>query len=536
MAQLRYLDEHNALHTRALGPEKFLIGRVESCEVILNDDLVSREHARLDRDPDGRFRIRDLGSRNKTFVNGEMISETLLNHGDMVRIGNRVFEFLDDSFNESPADLSFFTPDRGDPAGTQWIKIKMPVSLAVERIGGLAAIAADVPYPARAEDVASAALARLMLLVRAERGLVALRADKKKELRIVAQRGLRKDPGANVTPVSQTFVYSALLQSVAGRYPQENGQIQGDAGFAAAGMVAPLMHENQVIGVVYVDRPKTAQAFTDATLHEMTAAGAVIGSLMADATRRLSDAVKSISAPWVATLRRMQRALAVPVEGNKTYDIAMRVISGAARCGDFCDVIHVSDTRTYVLMVDAGGQGVLGLAQATGVRTAVGSALAVQPEGVDLPKLITAINQICATRHARQLVTCLIACIDATDGRVTYINAGGPPPLLMAGAGRLITLDQPALLLGIDPQFGYEETVADLPSKFRLLFHSDGVDGTCNASGEALGHQRVHDLLLNQTGFPPALELVNQVMQACERHRGERPQEDDALVLAVGHG
>jgi DNA-binding response OmpR family regulator len=45
-------------------------GRSEGCDIVLADDVVSRRHVSIRRNAD-RFVIRDLGSRNGTFLNGQ---------------------------------------------------------------------------------------------------------------------------------------------------------------------------------------------------------------------------------------------------------------------------------------------------------------------------------------------------------------------------------------------------------------------------------------------------------------------------------
>ena len=62
------------------------IGRQDSCNVVLDDPTVSRNHAEVHRDADG-FEIRDLGSRNGTRVNGLGIARTRLADGDELLIG-----------------------------------------------------------------------------------------------------------------------------------------------------------------------------------------------------------------------------------------------------------------------------------------------------------------------------------------------------------------------------------------------------------------------------------------------------------------
>ncbi|HEV3084792.1 MAG TPA: FHA domain-containing protein [Gemmataceae bacterium] len=80
-----------------------LIGRAHDCEIRLPDELdyltVSRHHCLLELDPPA-VRVRDLGSRNGTFVNGLRIGEKSesedfapfasleLHHGDVLQVGD----------------------------------------------------------------------------------------------------------------------------------------------------------------------------------------------------------------------------------------------------------------------------------------------------------------------------------------------------------------------------------------------------------------------------------------------------------------
>jgi len=63
------------------------VGRSSGNDVILDDLLVSRRHARLDRTPKG-WRIADLRSSNGTFVNGQRITEAVVTERDVIAIGH----------------------------------------------------------------------------------------------------------------------------------------------------------------------------------------------------------------------------------------------------------------------------------------------------------------------------------------------------------------------------------------------------------------------------------------------------------------
>ncbi len=71
-----------------LEKSEIFIGRgAQEVEVRLEDDGISRKHAKLIAQPDGQYRLVDLGSRNGTFVNGRRIEEAVLNDGDRIQMG-----------------------------------------------------------------------------------------------------------------------------------------------------------------------------------------------------------------------------------------------------------------------------------------------------------------------------------------------------------------------------------------------------------------------------------------------------------------
>lgn len=73
--------------------DEFLtIGRDSSNHIVLEDAFVSSRHARIERKPNG-FLLRDIQSRNGTFINGARIFSALLNDGDRVRIGETDLRF-----------------------------------------------------------------------------------------------------------------------------------------------------------------------------------------------------------------------------------------------------------------------------------------------------------------------------------------------------------------------------------------------------------------------------------------------------------
>ncbi|QQR91767.1 MAG: GGDEF domain-containing protein [Myxococcales bacterium] len=76
-----------------LGAEPIVIGRSSRCDVQVDQDNVSRNHAQVTYN--GReYIVSDLGSTNGTFVNHAFVDEKVLLDGDQIKIGRTILKFI----------------------------------------------------------------------------------------------------------------------------------------------------------------------------------------------------------------------------------------------------------------------------------------------------------------------------------------------------------------------------------------------------------------------------------------------------------
>ena len=68
------------------------IGRSENNDIVLKDDIVSRQHARIEF-RNNAYVIYDLGSHNGIQVNNTRITEGALKDADLIQVGSTVFQF-----------------------------------------------------------------------------------------------------------------------------------------------------------------------------------------------------------------------------------------------------------------------------------------------------------------------------------------------------------------------------------------------------------------------------------------------------------
>lgn len=134
------------------------IGRGEQSDIYIDDEDVSRNHAKVEVTADAIL-LKDLGSTNGTFVNGRKIIERKLEDGDRLQIGNLTvlkFNFVDDmeeEFNEqlyTAANKDFLTQIYNRKYFLD--RLKMEISYARRHETPLSLLILDLDFFKRVND------------------------------------------------------------------------------------------------------------------------------------------------------------------------------------------------------------------------------------------------------------------------------------------------------------------------------------------------------------------------------------------------
>ncbi|MCS7296858.1 MAG: FHA domain-containing protein [Bacteroidia bacterium] len=94
-----------------------LLGRSSECDVILNHPEVSGRHALLTILPDGKVEVRDVGSTNGTFINGQRVMTGILQTGDKLTLGTYAVDWEEILKNPPP-------PTSGSGSATRITRIR----------------------------------------------------------------------------------------------------------------------------------------------------------------------------------------------------------------------------------------------------------------------------------------------------------------------------------------------------------------------------------------------------------------------------
>jgi serine phosphatase RsbU (regulator of sigma subunit) len=140
--------------------------------------------------------------------------------------------------------------------------------------------------------------------------------------------------------------------------------------------------------------------------------------------------------------------------------------------GDFYDVLALDDGRLAMFVGDVMGRGVAAASVMAQMRSAIRTLIAVDP---DPTAVLAGMDRVFDALHLEQLVTMVYAVADPAADRLGVINAGHPPPVLLAADGRIEVLEHPStLILGVGG--GRREVrSAELRPGDRLLLYTDGL-------------------------------------------------------------
>jgi adenylate cyclase len=278
MLTLRY-DETGVPKTFRLQDGVTIVGRLPSCNLVLNDPSVSRNHASLTVDGT-RCQVQDVGSRYGTFVNGDRViaiqdpvevkSGDTLTFGEFsVRLEQNVSESDLLSENHQVAEGPGTIVKPVEAAATKATPADAPLMKLLGEVGRALVSADSLP------DVLNRVVDMAFASVPAERAFLMLResADAALEARVIRQRDGHVP--SNVT-LSRAVVRKVMRDRV-GMLAQD---ATTDPGLSVTDsilrfnirsfMCAPLWSRDEVIGVLYVDSPKRAQ-FTSPDLDTLVA-------------------------------------------------------------------------------------------------------------------------------------------------------------------------------------------------------------------------------------------------------------------------
>ena len=196
--------------------------------------------------------------------------------------------------------------------------------------------------------------------------------------------------------------------------------------------------------------------------------------------------------------------------------------------GDYFDVFQMGGGRTAFLIADVSGKG-LGAALLTTMLQGALTGLAL---GADPAPTFRHLNTF-LTEHAEvgRYATVFFGILEPS-GRLGYINAGHPSPLLLRKGEITEAFTEGSCPVGLLPEIDYAMAHMQLQPDDTLVLFSDGVTEAVDVRQEMYGVSRLRDVLAGKHEAP--LEHLQQnVLKSLEDFGRGASQADDITLMLV---
>jgi serine phosphatase RsbU (regulator of sigma subunit) len=562
-------------------------GRSADNEIHLGGDPhVSRFHAEFVFEG-GRFLVRDAGSRYGTLVNGVRIAGPwMLSPGDRITLGKTVIHFINEGDPDplpQPAgagirsreaaggssartapdtvraadDLSPWAQARAQTVDLGAQSVVVPLAELVGTVGaGALPAAAGSPALAsrsRAFDILSEAaegflaqrsldevLPMVMEMVRRaaspDRAALMLLEGDPPALR---SRAIPGSPGADgrAITVSRTISDAVLRE----RQAILTSDAMGDPRFAGAdsvvlnkirsAMCVPLWNNKEVIGLIYVDTVGAASAYSREDLQVLTLVANLAAVKIENARLFLRDQqMKVMERELAAAARIQQRLLPAAAPPFPGWVMVGRNVPCLAVGGDYFDLQLRGPDRLGVAVGDVSGKG---LPAAILMATVQAAFRALLGAGAGVPEVVSRLNATVVSNSGdEKFLTFFCGELDRGSGRMTYVNAGHNPPILLRAGGAIERLFSGGLALGLMDEASFPPQEVLLADGDLLVLFSDGITESQNTANDEYGDDRFIGLLRDLRGEPlPAIR--DRVLEAVRDFAGAAGQFDDITLVLL---
>jgi len=527
----------------------FLIGRLNTNNLVLRDNRISRQHARVvaGPGPGNDHILEDLGSLAGTFVNNERIQTKKLRHGDVIAFG------FEDSYS-----LIFCKQD------AEWQKVLEQMrppdlamtqqSLELAKLRALTEVARAVHSSLHFEEILSKVVDTAIEATGAERGFLILVEGADLKIRVARATGGEPLPPSDLR-VPMRMIRRALeerteLLSMNFRPEHEQRMDLGQTvvelelrSVAAvplikvrpsseAGVTSKHSIRANTIGMLYLDS-RSGTANLAAGNRELLQTLALEASTILENARLLEEERKKEAMDRELSLARsIQDSLlpkGLPQEGwFQAYGLSLPSLEVA---GDYYDVHMLPSGAWSALLADVSGKGVGSALLASFLQ---GVFLHSGDTVEEMRRLAGRVNQFLVNRTGGEKYATLFYCVIRPDGCIYFINAGHEAPFLVRRNGITKTLQSTSMPVGMLDEVEFEVAEARLEPGDQIVVFSDGLTEARNLQGQYYGRGRIKDLLSQLLG-QGSRATITALQKDLQLFAGAAPQADDVTVLAIDY-
>lgn len=298
-------------------------------------------------------------------------------------------------------------------------------------------------------------------------------------------------------------------------------------------LCAPMLIQDRLVGVVYVDTSMRTGNFTEADRDLLSAIANQAGITLENARLYGVAVEKGRLEHELQLAREIQQGL-LPRHVPSVPGYQVRAVWKSARemAGDFYDYFTLNDDTFGVVMADVSDKGAPSALFMAVARSMIRSHAFAGMSPFDT---LGRTNDLILEDAESGMFVTVYHSVFQKGGHSIHINAGHNPPLLYRAATReVVYMPQGGRAIGWFPDNPLHQTELQLEPGDAIVYYTDGLTDAENPAKDNFGEERLAQAVLEMAGHS-AGDILDHIIQAFEAFGEGVPPFDDLTLMVVSY-
>ncbi|MBM3325089.1 MAG: hypothetical protein FJY66_05415, partial [Calditrichaeota bacterium] len=296
-------------------------------------------------------------------------------------------------------------------------------------------------------------------------------------------------------------------------------------------VIVPLLTHGQLLGFLALGMKTEREDYAGEELRILNSLASQV-AIASENIRLVEENVeKQRLEEQLQIARRIQRGF-LPGDLPPTPGLALAARSRFCLevAGDYYDVIPLENGETVLAVADVSGKGAGAALLMANLQASLRTAVGVS---IGLADIVGRINNlIFQNTPIEEYITFFVGIFHPDSRRLTFVNAGHNPPLLLRRSGSIEYLREGGLILGMAPNLPYAQTTVQLAPGELLLMYTDGFSEAMNSTEEEFGEERLKSLFKKYCDLSPQQMLERMEAELVAFRESDVFEDDSTLLIA----
>lgn len=296
-------------------------------------------------------------------------------------------------------------------------------------------------------------------------------------------------------------------------------------------LIVPMQIQGKVKGLIILGKRVNNLDYSDYDIEFIYSVGSL--AIISLENRRLfKEALEKQKLEEELEFAReiQQNLLPSQIPATNNFDIAAINLPSKQVGGDYFDIIKVDEGKYIIAIADVSGKGIPASLLMANMQAFL---QVISKQNIDIATATGLINDLISQNTSDgRFITFFWALLDDNEKRLTYVNAGHNPPILVRN-NQIIRLSEGGIILGVmKTLLPYNSNSIQLESGDKIIMFTDGVSEAMNPFSQEFSEERLEKIALS-TSQLTSNETLQKIREEIEKFVEGAPQSDDLTMMII---